>query len=182
LDNLASEHTGGLPPLQQAQVHLAQLEAVLALSQSLRTLQGEGDFHAQVTDSAVTLAKAYAKKVRKEVASEELGSAKQGLEVNIDAAHRFITHAIPELSSNQKEQLKAVRLSRLSNNALWCTRRKKLSFTPSQKDLAKEEMGLTKRGLTVSINAAHRFITHAISESSTKQKEQLQTVCLSSSH
>jgi hypothetical protein len=120
LNKLAAENPGDLHPLKQAQVYLAQLEAVLALSQSLRTLQGEGDFHAQVTDSEVTLAKAYAKKVRKEVAREELGTTKRGLEVNIDAAHRFITHAIPELSAKQKEQLQAVRMACFSNHAAYC--------------------------------------------------------------
>jgi hypothetical protein len=109
LNSLAPDGCESLPPLLQAQMHLAHLEAVLSLSQSLCTLQGEGDFHAQVAASEMTLTEAYRKKVKSAVAKEELAGAKRGLEVNIDAAHRFITHALPELSAKQKEELQSVR-------------------------------------------------------------------------
>ena len=50
--------------------------------------------------------KAYGKKVRKLESAEYLATHKPATEVNIAAANRFINHAIPDLSQDQKAALK----------------------------------------------------------------------------
>jgi hypothetical protein len=51
--------------------------------------------------------KAYAKKVRKAVAEKELSESRRSLEVNVAALSRVITHAVPDLSTQQKQALNA---------------------------------------------------------------------------
>jgi len=51
----------------------------------------------------------YGKKVRKLESAEYLALNKPALELNIGAANRFISHAIPDLSKDQKAALKEVR-------------------------------------------------------------------------
>jgi hypothetical protein len=50
----------------------------------------------------------YGKKVRKLESAEYLATHKPALELNIGAANRFISHAIPDLSADQKTALKEV--------------------------------------------------------------------------
>ncbi len=50
----------------------------------------------------------YDKKVRKALAVEELASTRPAVTLDIAAANRFIDHAIPDLSKEQKERLKQV--------------------------------------------------------------------------
>jgi len=50
----------------------------------------------------------YAKKVRKLESAEYLAVNKPALELNIGAANRFISHAIPDLNADQKAALKQV--------------------------------------------------------------------------
>ena len=54
--------------------------------------------------------KAYGKKVRKLESAEYLALHKPATEINIAAANRFINHAIPDLSKEQKAALKQVRV------------------------------------------------------------------------
>ena len=51
----------------------------------------------------------YGKKVRKLESAEYLAVNKPALELNVGAANRFISHAIPDLSREQKVALKEVR-------------------------------------------------------------------------
>jgi hypothetical protein len=100
-----------LPPLQQAQVKCAQIQAALALGRCLHVLQGEGSEAVDALQSERTMLEAYSKKVKAAVAKQELGHHKRGTEINIDAAHRFITHAIPDLSKQARQELQNVRLA-----------------------------------------------------------------------
>ena len=52
--------------------------------------------------------KVYGKKVRKLESAEYLAVNKPALELNVGAANRFISHAIPDLSREQKVALKEV--------------------------------------------------------------------------
>lgn len=52
--------------------------------------------------------KFYAKKVRKLESEEYLSTHKPSMEVNVAAANRFITHAIPDLNKEQKAALRKV--------------------------------------------------------------------------
>ena len=52
--------------------------------------------------------KAYNKKVRKLESADFLAKHRPATEINIAAANRFINHAIPNLSSEQKAALKQV--------------------------------------------------------------------------
>ena len=100
----------GVPPLQQAQMHIAEMEAASALAQCLHTLQGDrAAFDAAIRGESTVLT-AYKAKVQAAVAKDELAHAKRTTEVNIDAAHRFIMHAITDLSAQKREALRQVRL------------------------------------------------------------------------
>jgi hypothetical protein len=50
---------------------------------------------------------AYFKKVNKAVAAEELRHSRPSLSLNVAAANRFIDHAIPDLTTNQRQALLA---------------------------------------------------------------------------
>lgn len=97
-----------MPPLQQAQVLCTQLRAALALGTCLHTLQGEDIVQTEALKSEQTMLEAYIKKIMASVAKQELGRHKRGMQIDIDAAHRFITHAIPDLSQQAKKDLKQV--------------------------------------------------------------------------
>jgi len=108
VESLSPGGRDSLPPLQQAQMRVAEMEAALALSQCLHTLQGDREaFDAALRAEATVLA-AYKTKVNAAVAQQELLQSKRVTEVDIDAAHRFITHAIPELSEKSRADLKQV--------------------------------------------------------------------------
>eukprot|EP00951_Prasinocladus_malaysianus_P011916 scaffold88337_cov41-Prasinocladus_malaysianus.AAC.1 len=51
---------------------------------------------------------AYSKRVASAVAEHELSTSSRALSVDISAANRFIEHAVPDLSAEQKRQLKQV--------------------------------------------------------------------------
>ena len=101
-----------LPPLQRAQCECARIQAALALASWLHSLHGEASEYVDVLQAERTMLAAYEKKVQAAVAKQELGRKKRGLEINVDAAHRFITHAIPDLSAAQKAELQQVRIAR----------------------------------------------------------------------
>ena len=98
-----------LAPLQQAQVKCAQMRAAIALGSCLHTLQhGSAELATDAFASERTMLEAYDKKVQAAVAKQELGRSKRKHEINIDAAHRFITHAVPDLSAEAKQDLHKV--------------------------------------------------------------------------
>lgn len=108
---LAPDGQSDLPPLQQAQAQVAEMEAALALSQCLHTLQGDKEAFDAAIRAELNVLAAYKTKVLAAVAKQELAHSKRTTEVNIDAAHRFITHAIPDLSAQTRAGLKQVRHS-----------------------------------------------------------------------
>ena len=99
-----------LPPLQRAQCECVCIQAALALASWLHSLHGEASDYVDVLQAERTMLAAYEKKVQAAVAKQELGRKKRGVEINVDAAHRFITHAIPDLSAAQKAELQQVRV------------------------------------------------------------------------
>ena len=54
--------------------------------------------------------KLYQKKIQKAESAAYVAANKSSTEINIAAANRFITHAIPELTAQQKQALKQVNL------------------------------------------------------------------------
>ncbi len=49
--------------------------------------------------------KQFGKKVKKAAAAKELKESKRSMEVDVGAINRFISHAVPDLSSQQKQAL-----------------------------------------------------------------------------
>ena len=116
LSNKAAEHASSceddsLPPLQRAQVRCAQMAAAVELATCLAQLQGEDFEHHDELRTERTMLEAYKKRVQEAVNKQDLGSHKRKLEIDVNAAHRFITHAIPDLSSEAKQELKQVRMN-----------------------------------------------------------------------
>ena len=62
---------------------------------------------------------AYEKKVQAAVAKQELGQQKRGMQINIDAAHRFISNALPDLSAQARQDLKQVCIQNLDVHVGW---------------------------------------------------------------
>lgn len=52
---------------------------------------------------------AFARKVKKVVAEKELSESRRTLEVDVAVLNRVITHAVPDLSAQQRQALKEVR-------------------------------------------------------------------------
>jgi len=119
--------------LQDAQIQVALLHAAVAIGGALQTVHGGGADAAEVK-AEHTRAKAYHTKVQKAVAREELKGLRKHTEINIDAAHRFITHAIPELTREQRNGLTQVSVkrqgtSRLNDAPLLAAERKAINST-----------------------------------------------------
>ncbi|PSC67180.1 nuclear nucleic acid-binding C1D [Micractinium conductrix] len=97
-----------LPPLERAQAQLALAQATAALFR-LYLLASGVDADEHETSSEKKRLVIYSKKVRRALSEQELGQAKRSLEVNVAAVNRFISAAVPDLSSDQKAALKAAR-------------------------------------------------------------------------
>lgn len=95
--------------LQKSQVLMCNADATLALGALLYKLEGCDELADVMLKSELLMLGAYKQKVQKAVAKEELSMQKKKTEVNIDAMHRFIEHAIPDLDQVQKADLKKVR-------------------------------------------------------------------------
>ena len=108
LDGFIVTHAESQQPLQQAQVHATCMACAVSIGVLLNRMHGGTS---ETFAAEQTIIKAYQKKVQKAVAGEELEGLKKKTEINIDAAHRFINHAIPELSQEQKQKLRQVCLS-----------------------------------------------------------------------
>lgn len=96
-----------LTPTEQAQVHTALMQVALTATAFLHRAQGNAGPPAALTAEHRQL-KAYETKLQKVLANEDLKAQRKKMEINIDAAHRFIEHAIPELTRQQKTSLKQV--------------------------------------------------------------------------
>lgn len=96
-----------LTPFQRAEVHQTLAQAVAALFRLYLKCQGiEPADHAFRKEGPRL--KQYQRKVRKAVAEEELRESKPSLEVDVGALSRFIAAAVPDLSAEQKRELKEV--------------------------------------------------------------------------
>lgn len=96
-----------LTPTEQAQVHTALMQVALTATAFLHRAQGNAGPPAALTAEHRQL-KAYETKLQKVLTNEDLKAQRKKMEINIDAAHRFIEHAIPELTRQQKTSLKQV--------------------------------------------------------------------------
>lgn len=95
--------------LQKSQILVCQANSALALGALLYKLEGCDELTHVMLKSELLMVNAYKQKVQKAVAKEELSAQKKKTEINIDAMHRFIEHAIPDLDQDQKAGLKRVR-------------------------------------------------------------------------
>ncbi|BDA44251.1 hypothetical protein COCOBI_05-4350 [Coccomyxa sp. Obi] len=100
-------------PLTQATEHFLMAQTVSTLYQCYLRLSGEA-----VEDTThakdVERLSIYRKKVEKVESEKWLKEHKRTLEVNVSAANRFISHAIPELTNEQRSALKRARVARSS--------------------------------------------------------------------
>jgi hypothetical protein len=97
-----------LPPLQQAQVHLAHLDMAVSLTSCMHGLEGEGALPAAL-EPETRIVEAYRGKMTRALARVELATHRRPMEINIDAAHRFIEHATG-LGQETREKLRKVRM------------------------------------------------------------------------
>ena len=96
-----------MTPFQRAEVHQTLAQAAAALFRLYLKSRGvEPEDHVFRKESPRL--KQYQRKVRKAVAEEELRESKPGLEVDVGALSRFIAAAVPDLSAEQKRELKEV--------------------------------------------------------------------------
>lgn len=102
------DETSQSSQLQKSQVLLCNAHATLALGALLYKLEGCDELTDVMLKSELLMVSAYKQKVQKAVAKEELRTQKKKTEINIDAMHRFIEHAIPDLDEAQKAGLKRV--------------------------------------------------------------------------
>eukprot|EP01026_Neomeris_dumetosa_P054109 TRINITY_DN4852_c0_g1_i1.p1 TRINITY_DN4852_c0_g1~~TRINITY_DN4852_c0_g1_i1.p1 ORF type:complete len:155 (+),score=29.19 TRINITY_DN4852_c0_g1_i1:46-510(+) len=97
--------TQELAPLQEAQLNLLLARAGQALYDIyMNSLGKESD--AQINHQRL---KAYLKKVQQVEYRLESTQEEQNLKLDIEAASRFIEHALPELTQEQKDNFKNVR-------------------------------------------------------------------------
>eukprot|EP00892_Ulva_mutabilis_P003485 jgi/Ulvmu1/1508/UM011_0238.1 len=105
LEDLKKESTSHL---QRSQLLLCQADAAVTLGALLHKLEGCNELTDIMLKSELVMVQAYRQKVQKAVAKDELSTQQKKTEVNVDAMHRFIEHAIPDLDQGQKEGLKRV--------------------------------------------------------------------------
>lgn len=99
--------------LHKSQVLVQHMDAALTIGALLYKLDGSE----QLTDVSFKaehqMFQQYTTKVKKAVGRQELSNQRKKTEVNVDAMHRFIEHAVPDLDQDQKQQLKQVLLHML---------------------------------------------------------------------
>uniref|UniRef100_A0A7S1X4P4 Nuclear nucleic acid-binding protein C1D n=1 Tax=Tetraselmis chuii TaxID=63592 RepID=A0A7S1X4P4_9CHLO len=96
-----------LDSLEAVQVQLGLAQSVHALFKMYLLSVGINPADHPVNHEAERLAQ-YSKRVAAATAAKELAGSKRSLALNIGAANRFIEHAIPELSQEQKQKLREV--------------------------------------------------------------------------
>lgn len=107
LSSPPSELDNKLTPMQRANAHLNVARGLHHAYIMLLRTQGLTSKNHPYHQESERL-KVYGKKVRKLESAEYLATHKPALELNIGAANRFISHAIPDLSADQKTALKEV--------------------------------------------------------------------------
>lgn len=92
-------------PLERAQLHISQAKCAKDLFELLRKCSGHGESDKAFVKEGERLA-AYEKKVRRVTSDKLLSESRPSIGVNIAAANRFIDHAIPDLTPEQRQLLR----------------------------------------------------------------------------
>ncbi|KAK9804165.1 hypothetical protein WJX73_007422 [Symbiochloris irregularis] len=95
-----------LPPIDRAVTHLCLAKAAVALLEMHLRASGT-PLQSSILQQEKTRLLVYQQKVDKAAAAWWLTEHKPATHLNVAAANRFITHAIPELSQEQRDALKA---------------------------------------------------------------------------
>lgn len=94
--------------LHKSQVLLTHIDAALTIGTLLHKLDGSEQLTEMAFKAEHRMFQQYTTKVKKAVGRQELSNQRKKTEVNVDAMHRFIEHAVPDLDHAQKQQLKQV--------------------------------------------------------------------------
>jgi exosome complex protein LRP1 len=130
LNGSLKELESQLDVFQRASLHGVLAQAAASLFQLLLRTRGQDpEEHPFAKD--VETSKRFVKKARKVLAEKELSEAKRHTLVNVEAANRFITHAIPELTKDQKQALKQAGKRQQESQAAQPTKRKKPMRQPN---------------------------------------------------
>lgn len=105
LELLGEVDVSTLSLLDSAQYHYGVAEVVLTLYNSIYRLRGKKNTSARF-EKEVQRLQQYRKKVQKALSAEELRNNRPTATLNIAAANRFIDHAIPDLTTEQRQALK----------------------------------------------------------------------------
>jgi hypothetical protein len=95
-------------PLHKSQVLLTHMDAALTIGALLHKLDGSEQLTEVAFKAEHRMFQHYTTKVKRAVGRQELSNQRKKTEVNVDAMHRFIEHAVPDLDAHQKQQLKQV--------------------------------------------------------------------------
>ena len=95
--------------LHKSQVLLTHIDTALTIGALLHKLDGSEQLTELSFKAEHRMFQQYTTKVKKAVGRQELSNQRKKTEVNVDAMHRFIEHAVPDLDHEQKQQLKQVR-------------------------------------------------------------------------
>mmetsp|Transcript_15613 Transcript_15613/g.43670 ORF Transcript_15613/g.43670 Transcript_15613/m.43670 type:complete len:219 (-) Transcript_15613:30-686(-) len=103
--NLSPKDLEQLEPLEAAQVQMALAQAANALFKMYLMSAGTDPANSSVKKEEERLQQ-YSKRLAAAMNEHQLANSKRSLAVDIGAANRFIEHAIPDLSSEQKVMLR----------------------------------------------------------------------------
>ena len=95
----------GLQPLQQSQLQLCLAQTINVLFHLLLKASGK-DSSDHPLQKELDRLKQYKKKVDRDIAEQELRHSRPTISLNIAAANRFIDHAIPDLTQEQRGRLR----------------------------------------------------------------------------
>lgn len=107
--------------LHKSQVLLTHIDAALSIGALLHKLDGSEQLTEVSFKAEHRMFQQYTTKVKKAVGRQELSNQRKKTEVNVDAMHRFIEHAVPDLDHDQKQQLKQVLFACLEASSALCT-------------------------------------------------------------
>ena len=121
LEATPREVDAALPPLERAKAHVTLARAVLLLATLRLRLRGERVGEGHVLSQDAERLRRYGNKVRRALLADDdarrgvgsgFGAARPGgggSDLNVAAANRFIAHAIPDLTDEQKRLLREQR-------------------------------------------------------------------------
>jgi hypothetical protein len=107
-----------VPALHRSQILLTHIDTALTMGALLHKLEGNERLSETHFSAENRMLESYTNKVKRYVARQELSHQRKLTEVNVDAMHRFIEHAVPDLTSDQKQELKHVRRSYIPHTQL----------------------------------------------------------------